>query len=375
MKIPLTKPYWGKEEAAMLAKAFKTTTGVGDGPYTKKLTERLQKLLTIPHAFPVTSCTHALELAMRALGIRPGDEVILPSFTMTSTANCVVLAGATPVFVDIDPVTYCIDPGDVVRVISKKTRGMIVVHYASMACDMKKIGEIARKHKLFIVEDAAHSIGAKYFGKSQGTLGDLGAYSFHGTKNVSCGEGGALVTKDNKLADVIEIFRANGTNRNDFLKGVVAKYHWIGVGSSYFLSDLLASIVVVQLGKIQKINAARKGIAALYARAFKDFSEKVQLPVVPKGTDPNWHIYAIKLPSTKARETFVSGMRGKGIEVSLHYVPLHSSPMGKRIGKPRKLPVTDDVAATLVRLPIYPDLTRNEFDYIATTATTALKRI
>mgnify|MGYP001611604226 CR=1 FL=1 len=374
--IPLTKPYWGKEEADMLLRAFQTTTGVGDGPYSRKLSGRLERLLTVGHAFPVTSCTHALELAMRALGVGAGDEVILPSFTMTSTANCVVLAGAVPVFVDIDPVTYCIDPDDVEMTITHKTRGIVVVHYAGMACDMEKLGHIARKHKLFIVEDAAHAIGAKYLGKPLGTLGAAGAFSFHGTKNVSCGEGGALVTNDPILAKKIGIFRANGTNRNDFIKGLVAKYHWIGAGSSYFLSDLLASLVLVQLTKLRVINAARRKIAASYANAFSQFSGKIQLPTVSKGTNPNWHIYAIKLPTIAARQRFVEAMRAAGIEVSLHYVPLHSSPMGKRVnGNKRKLPITEDVAATLVRLPIYPGLTERELEYITTTARRILKKI
>src|SRR3989344_1541073 len=182
--IPLTKPYWGKEEGEMLLRAFQTTTGVGDGPYSKKLTGRLTSLLKISHAFPVTSCTHALELAMHVLGIGPGNEIILPSFTMTSTANCVVLAGATPVFVDIDPVTYCIDPDDVEMAITGKTRGIIVVHYAGMACAMEKLGQIAKKHKLFIVEDAAHAIGAKYLDKSLGTFGAAGAFHFSGSNIV-----------------------------------------------------------------------------------------------------------------------------------------------------------------------------------------------
>lgn len=374
--IPLTKPYWGNQEAEMLLRAFQTTTGVGDGPYSRKLTGRLMSLLQVSHAFPVTSCTHALELSMRALGVGAGDEVILPSFTMTSTANCVVLTGATPVFVEIDPLTYCIDPGDVQQAITRKTRGIVVVHYAGMACDMEKLGHIAKKHKLFIVEDAAHAIGAKYLGKSLGTFGAAGAFSFHGTKNVSCGEGGALVTNDSILAKKIGIFRANGTNRNDFIKGLVAKYHWIGAGSSYFLSDLLASIVLVQLAKLRMINAARTKIAASYTRALSQFSGKIQLPVVSKGTSPNWHIYAIKLPTIAARQQFVEALRGAGIEVSLHYVPLHSSPMGKRVGgNKRKLPITEDVATTLVRLPIYPGLTERELNYITTTARQILKKI
>ena len=376
MKIPLTKPYWDKAEADALLTAFKTTIGTGDGPNSRKLKERLGRVLNVRHAYPVTSCTHALELAMRVAGIGPGDEVILPSFTMTSTANAVVLTGATPVFADIDPLTYCIDPVDVARLITKKTKGIIVVHYAGMACDMEELATIAQTHGLFMVEDAAHAIGASYSGRSLGTLGTMGAFSFHGTKNISCGEGGAIVTNDQKLAKKIEIFRANGTNRNDFLKGMVAKYHWIGPGSSYFLSDLLASVVFVQLGKLKEINRARRTIAAHYTNGLSQYASKIQLPIVSSGTSPNWHIYAVKLPTDLIRERFVKAMREAGIEVSLHYVALHSSPMGKRVnGHPRVLPVTEDVATTLVRLPIYPGLTTREQEYIILTARQILKKI
>jgi dTDP-4-amino-4,6-dideoxygalactose transaminase len=203
----------------------------------------------------------------------------------------------------------------------------------------------------------------------------MGAFSFHGTKNISCGEGGALVTNDQQLAKAIAIFRANGTNRNDFLEGLVAKYHWVGSGSSYFLSDLLASIVLVQLGKLKAINAGRAAIAARYTDALSQFREKIQLPVVSDGTSPNWHIYAVKLPTVSGRERFVRAMRDSGIEVSLHYVPLHSSPMGRRVSRFRSLPVTEDVAKTLVRLPIYPDLTMHQCDYISTVARKILKKI
>ena len=376
MNIPLTKPYWGREEAEILVRAFQTTSGTGDGPFTKKLQARLMKILQTHFTYPVTSCTHALELAMRVMNLKPGDEVIVPGFTMTSTANAVVLAGATPVFADINPMTYCIDPTDIEKAITKKTKGMIIVHYGGMACDMKRLRKIAKAHDLFIVEDAAHAIGASYNGRPLGTLGIMGAFSFHGTKNVSCGEGGAIVTNNQKLAKSIEIFRANGTNRHDFLKGLVAKYHWVGPGSSYFLSDFLASIVYVQLGKLSNINKARGVIAGRYAEAFSEFRGKLQLPIISEGTKPNWHIYAIKLPTVSTRERFMGEMRKMGIEVSLHYAPLHSSPMGRRITNTyRALPVTEDVATTLVRFPIYPDLTARQLEYITSSARKILKKI
>lgn len=369
MNIALNKPYWGRREEKVAIDAIRHTLGTGDGKYSKKMSTKLKKLLGSTYVFPVTSCTHAMDLAMATLGVGKGDEVIVPSFTMTSTANCVVLAGATPVFVDISPITYNIDPEDVKRAITKRTKGIMVVHYAGMACDMEKIMDIARKNKLFVVEDAAHAIGATYKGKALGTFGTAGAFSFHGTKNISCGEGGVLVTDDKKLADTIQIFRANGTNRHDFLKGVVSKYHWVGPGTSYFLSDILASLIYIQLDQITKINNKRGQIASYYTKKFTPYKEKIQLPIVPKGVNPNWHIYALRLPTTKVREKFMKFMGDRGIDAFIHYVPLHSSPMGKKLGgTKRELPVTKTVASTLVRLPIYPDLTKRELTYVVQTA-------
>jgi dTDP-4-amino-4,6-dideoxygalactose transaminase len=373
MKVPLNKPYWGKEEEHAVTRAVRTTMGTGDGPNSDLMARKLAKLLHAKYVFPVTSCTHAMDLAIATLGVGAGDEVIVPSFTMTSTANCIVLRGAKPVFVEIHPKTYNIDPQDVERAITKHTRGIMVVHYAGMGCEMEKIVRIAKKHKLFIVEDAAHSIGASYKGKMLGTWGTAGAFSFHGTKNVACGEGGALVTNDKKLADKIEIYRANGTNRHAFLKGIVPLYHWIGEGTSYFLSDILASVVNTQLDKLRSITNKRIQIASYYTKSFAKFGDVVQLPVVPTGARPNWHIYALKFKTAGARRTFQKKMREAGIEALTHYVSLHASPMGRALGgMRRRLPVTDDVAATLLRLPIYPGLTRKEQAYVVKTARTIL---
>lgn len=380
MKIPLTKPYWGKEEEQAAVAAIRNLHASGDGPANKELVERIQRLTGAKFVFPVTSCTHGLELAMLALGIKPGDEVIMPSFTMTSTANCVVLRGATPVFADIEDKYFCIDPADIERKITKKTVGIIVVHYAGMGCDMEKITATANRHKLFIVEDAAHAIGANYLGKSLGTWGDIGVYSFHGTKNVACGEGGAVLTNSAKLAKKIEIYRANGTNRNAFLRGEVAKYHWLDVGSSYFLADPLAAIVNAQLDKLPMINRERTKITAYYAKKLARFKKFVTLPSVPKGSKPNWHIYAICFNSAEHADIFLQQMRAAGIEVSRHYVPLYSSLMGKRVASKGlafrgKMLVTDRVYETLIRLPIYPGLKKKELSYISKTAATVFQNL
>lgn len=376
MKIPLNKPFWGKKEEQAAVTAIRTTLGAGEGPFNRKLEQALKSLTGVKYALAVTSCTHGLELAMAAMDIGPGDEVIVPSFTMTSTANCVVLRGATPVFADIDPVSFNIDPLDIRRKVTRRTRGIIVVHYAGMPCRMEEIGEIARKHKLFVVEDAAHAIGSAYRGRMLGTWSDIGVYSFHGTKNISCGEGGAVLTDRKDLAEAMEIYRANGTNRKAFLEGVVDKYSWVGKGTSYYLSDILASIALAQIFQITKINKQRQQIASLYTSKLSDYHTSVTLPSVPPQTIPNWHIYAIRFKDEGSRRFFIKAMRKEGVEVAPHYVPLHGSRMGKTLhGSKPGLPVTESVASTLVRMPIYPGLTKTQLSYIIASARRALERL
>ncbi len=375
MKIPLTKPYWGAKEERAAIQALRNSTGVEGGSYSKKLAISLQKLTGSTYAFPVTSCTHGLELAMAALGITKGDEVIVPSFTMTSTANCVVLQGAIPVFADIEDTYYSLDPVDVQRKITKKTRGVIFVSYAGMAGKIQEIKELCKKHKLFFVEDAAHSIGALYNKKALGTFGDVGVYSFHGTKNISCGEGGAVLTDNKELAEKMEIYRANGTNRTAFLKGDVDKYSWVGNGTSYFLSDILSSIVISQIDQIKHIGIKRNQIASFYTKHLQNYQSLITLPKVPKGSDPNWHIYALCFKKPGHRDVFIKRMRGRGIEVSSHYVPLHSSKMGRSLNNWGDLPVTDRVAESLVRFPIYPGLTKKKLTYIIASARKVLETL
>jgi dTDP-4-amino-4,6-dideoxygalactose transaminase len=391
--IPLNKPYWGKKEQKIVLQALEKSIGSGDGPYNLKLVESLMKLTHAKYAIPVTSCTHGLELALRALRMTgrlfEGDEVILPSFTMSSTANAILLAGAKPVFVDIDD-TFCnIDPTDIKRKITAKTRGIMVVHYAGMPCKMEEILAIAQKNKLWVVEDAAHAIGATYKGKALGTWGDIGVFSFHGTKNISCGEGGAVLTGEKEFVDAMDIFRANGTNRKAYLDGVIDKYSWVDIGTSFYLSDILASIVNVQIKQIKTINIKRNQIASIYLKSFIKYANVVKLPKIPDGAKPNWHIFALRFYDAQKRSVFIKSMRDKGVEVSYHYVPLHSSVMGLKLvenakdkrnqGKERKfysdLPVTDVVSRTLVRLPIYPGLTKKELHYIITSAKNILDEL
>ena len=378
MKIPLHKPLWGPKAERAVITAMRQGSGTADGPQSAQMRKRLQKITGARYALPVTNCTHAMEIAVACLEVSAGDEVIVPSFTLASTATAVLRSGGIPVFADIDSQTYCLDPVDVERRITKKTVGIMTVHFAGMAGDgFDALMRIAKKHKLWLVEDAAHCIGSEYKGKSLGTYGHAGAFSFHGTKNVACGEGGAVVTNLAGLAAKMEIFRAIGTDRAAYLAGKVSIYQWVGEGSSYFLSDLLASLTNVQLAQIDKITKARQGIASTYTKKFKQFSDIVQLPVVPKGmTKPNWHIYALKFHSMEVRKAFVSKMRSKGIEVSTHYVPLHTSPMGRKISTTRQsLPVTEDVANTLVRMPIYAGMKPREIHYVVGTTEQILRSL
>jgi len=375
--IVFTKPYWGKEEITAARDAIQTTLGTGDGPHTARFISSMQKILDVPYVLPVTSCTHGLEMILACMGLKRGDEVIVPSFTMSSTANAIILAGATPVFCDIEDRRYTIDPKDIQRRITPHTKGIMLVHYAGMPCLMEEILDIAKKHHLFIVEDAAHTMGALYKGRALGTWGDAGAYSFHGTKNVCCGEGGAVVTRDTKLADAMEVYRANGTNRREFLRGTVDKYTWVGKGTSFFLSDILCAMLVMQLKKIPRINSMRSSIAKAYSKHLKPYQNLIILPSVPAGCVPNWHIYGIRFKKESHAKVLYDHMRAHGIDVTTHYVPLHSSPMGRILngGKKHPLPVTDIVAKTLIRLPIYPGLTREELHHIIQEAQSVLKQL
>lgn len=366
--IPLHKPYWGTREKKSISDALSKSDGVGDGVYTKKLVDLTKKITHASYAYTVPSCTHGLELTCRAFGIGPGDEVIVPSFTLSSTANCVVLTGARPVFADIDEKTYCVDPASIFRLITKKTKGIIVVHYAGMPCDMEKIQKIAKQHKLFIIEDAAHCIGSYYKGKMLGTLGDVGVFSFHGTKNVCSGEGGMVVTNNKQLAEKMDIFRANGTNRSAFLDHRVSLYTWVGPGSSFLMSDILAALLLPQMKRLFEITKKRTEIANRYTKALKGIAH-ISLPIVPVGATPNWHIYAIRFKDVVEAGVFTAEMKKHDITVARHYVPLHSSPMGRKIsGKQfQRLPIVENVAETLIRLPIYPGLAKKQQTFIIKT--------
>lgn len=361
--IPFHKTFWGKEEEKAVISALRSGTGVGDLSYSKELSKYLCKYLSVDFVLPTGSGTAALELAC-ALLLKRGNEIIMPSFTFSSCANAALLVGAKPVFVDIDINSYNIDVSEIEKKITKKTRAIMVVHYAGMACDMDKIMEIAKNNNLVVIEDAAHALGSKYKGDFLGTIGDVGCFSFHGTKNAASGEGGAFVTNDKKIFKMAEIIREKGTNRSSFMRGERKKYSWVRVGRSLILSDILSAIALEQVKKLDKITALRRKNANYFLKKLKRFSSKIILPKETADTSPNWHIFALRTPAV-LRDKMIKGLRTYGIEASFHYLPLHTSAMGKKMGyRKGDLPVTEEVAASLIRLPMHPKLKKSEMDYI-----------
>ncbi|MEK9147096.1 MAG: dTDP-4-amino-4,6-dideoxygalactose transaminase [Patescibacteria group bacterium] len=361
--IPLHKPFWGRQEERAAVAAMRGGTGVGDLSFSQSLSKFMTGYLGSAFALPTGSGTAALELACACI-LKKGDEVILPSFTFSSCANAILLAGAIPVFCDVDIKSYNIDPIEIEKKIGDKTRVIMVVHYAGFACDMDKIGEIAKKYNLVIIEDAAHALGAKYHGKYLGTIGKTGCFSFHGTKNAASGEGGAFVTDDARISKMAEIIREKGTNRSSFMRGERKMYSWVNVGRSLLLSDILSAIALEQLKKLDQITSLRQKNAQYFLKKLLKLSSKIVLPQPTEGSEGNWHIFAVRVPRS-LRDKVIKGLRSYGIEAAFHYLPLHTSVMGKKLGyKVGDLPVTEEVAATLIRLPMHPRLKRSEMDYI-----------
>jgi len=331
----------------------------GSGPVCKQVEAEISRMIGSRYVFLTTSCTHALELAALSLDLKAGDEVILPSFTFTSTANAFLLRDAKLVFADIDPVTFNLDPDDVRKRITSRTKAIVVVHYAGMPCEMDAFQEIARTHGLALVEDAAQAVDAHYKGRPLGTIGDIGCFSFHSTKNITCGEGGAFLTNDAKIAERADVMREKGTNRHAFLRGEINRYSWVDSGSSYVLSDLLAALLRTQLANRATIKSLRKRIWHRYLDALHPLRDKysLTLPVIPRGTDPNYHLFPFLVSSPQRRNEVLDSLNKAGIGATFHYVPLHSAPcMLKRGGPVESLPVTTMVSERLIRLPLFPGL-------------------
>ncbi len=319
-----------------------------------------------------TSCTHALEMAAILLDIKPGDEVIIPSFTFVSTVNAFVLRGAKPVFVDIRRDTLNLDETQLERLITPMTRAVVPVHYAGVGCEMDEIGAICHQNNLKIVEDNAHGLFGKYKSRWLGTFGALATQSFHETKNFSCGEGGALVINDPALKERAEIIREKGTNRSRFFRGQVDKYTWVDIGSSYLPSETLAAVLYAQLEARQKIQERRGEIWHLYDAELKNWAaaNHVRLPFVPADRDQTYHMYYLLLPNLETRTRFIQTLREKGIYSVFHYLPLHLSDMGRKFGgKEGDCPVTEDISDRLVRLPLFYNLTASDQEFILETIT------
>lgn len=371
-RIVFTTPWIAPHEAAYLQESLHSGLTSGDGPFTDRAVELLRPLVGGGACLLTTSCTHALEMTGLLLDLGPGDEVILPSFTFVSTVNAFVLRGATPVFADIDQATFNVDPARIEESITPRTRAIVVVHYAGVACDMTAIGAIAARHGIPVIEDNAHGLGGSLHGQPLGSFGALATQSFHVTKNVSCGEGGALVLNDTSLLERAEIIREKGTNRSQFFRGMVDKYRWVDRGSSYLPSDLLAAALTAQLEAFDEIQRRRQGIWSAYSRGLADWARAsdVRTQHIPDGCVHPAHMFALLMPTAADRIRFISELGAQQIGTPFHYVPLHLAPIAQELGRTAGCPVTEDVAARLVRLPLHAGMTPGEIDRVVT-ATTA----
>ncbi len=359
----MNSPSVAGNELRYVAEAVANHHLSGDGPFTKRCHDWL-KASTLGHTALLThSCTAALEMAALLLDLKPGDEVIMPSFTFVSTANAVVLRGATPVFVDIRPDTLNIDEALIEGAITSKTRAIFVVHYAGVACDMASIMEIAQKHDLVVVEDAAQGILASYRDRPLGGIGHLGCLSFHETKNIISGEGGALIINDPRFVDRAIILREKGTNRTAFFNGQVDKYSWVDIGSSYLPSDMIAAFLLAQLECAPALMQARLRIYETYHRELAPLEQRgrLQRPTIPQDCSSNAHIYYVLMPTAAERNRVLRECRAANVGATFHYIPLHSAPAGQRYGRAYgSLRVTDDLSARLVRLPLWSSMSEAE---------------
>jgi dTDP-4-amino-4,6-dideoxygalactose transaminase len=362
-RIPFNVPSLTGRELEYVKQAVDGGHISGDGPFTKKCHAILEQMLGGNRCLLTTSGTHALDLAALLLELKPGDEVIVPSFTFVSTANAVVLRGARPVFCDVREDTLNLDERLVPGLCTHRTRALFVVHYAGVACEMDPLLALARERSLAVVEDAAQALGSRYRGKPLGTLGDLGCFSFHETKNVYCGEGGALCLNRPGLVERAEILREKGTNRSQFFRGLVDKYTWVDVGSSFLPSDLLAAFLYAQLEAFAEVQKKRKAIWHHYYYGLEDLERRgvLRLPRIPAHVEPNWHLFHLLLEDEATRDRLMLRLRERGILAVFHYLPLHDSPFGRRLGYVSgTLPVTERVSGRLLRLPFYNGLSQTD---------------
>lgn len=375
MIIPFNKPYMTGKELYYIAEAKFGNMLAGDGPFTKRCHQWLEQRTGCSKALLTHSCTSALEMAALLLDIQPGDEVIMPSYTFVSTANAFVLRGGIPVFVDIREDTLNLDECLIEAAITSRTKAIVPVHYAGVACEMDAIMAIARRHDIRVVEDAAQGVMAEYKGRPLGSIGDLGAYSFHETKNVISGEGGALLVNDPALAQRAEIIREKGTDRSRFFRGEVDKYTWQDIGSSFLPGELIAAFLWAQLEEAGAITDARLASWNHYHRSLAplEASGVLRRPIVPAGCDHNAHMYYVLLPDADTRNRVVRRLKDEGIGAIFHYIPLHGSPAGMKFGRSHgELAITESVAARVLRLPLWVGITNAQVSQVADTLATVL---
>lgn len=380
MQIPFNAPYYTGRENQLIQDVFDRGHVCGDGYYTQLTSDLLKTKFKAGKVLLTTSATHALELAALLLELKPGDEVIMPSFTFPSTANAVLLRGATPVFVEIDPKTLNIDLEAVASRVTQRTKAIIPVHYGGICCAVDKLMALADSRGIAVIEDAAQAVNASYQGKYLGTWGQFGCFSFHGTKNFSCGEGGAILlnTEDSAILKRADILIQKGTNRKQFLQGEVAKYCWVDQGSSYTPSEILMAVLYAQLQAVEEITARRKAIYQCYSDGLRSFVTEgtIRISVIPPHCQSNYHLFYIILENESIRDRVKRELGEKGIASAFHYVPLHSSPMGQSLGyAPADLQITENLSRRLLRLPLFTGMTGAEVEYVISNLTEILERL
>ena len=367
MKIPFNRADIGKHDLELLSESISAGHISGNGPFTKQAEARITEILGNDKTLLTTSCTHALEMAALLLRLQPGDEVIVPAFTFVSTASAFMLYGAKPIFVDVRQDTLNIDIDQVEAAITSRTKAICVVHYGGIACEMERLVKISRDNNLVLIEDNAHGLFAKYKGKYLGTFGSLATQSFHETKNITCGEGGALIINDPSLSERAEILREKGTDRTKFLRGQVDKYTWVDVGSSWVISDLLAAILYGQLLRADEIYLQRIKIWSRYHNELASWasSNSVITPTVPDGCEHTGHVYHLRFQRGIQRDKFIEHLKNLDIYAVFHYQPLHLSTVGRSIGgKDGQFPITESAGDCLIRLPLFNTMSEDEQSHV-----------
>jgi dTDP-4-amino-4,6-dideoxygalactose transaminase len=371
-RIPFNRPCIEGKEYEYIAQAIANGHASGDGPFTRRCHELLERRLGVPRVLLTTSCTHSLEMAALLLDCGPDDEVIVPSFTFVSTANAFALRGARLVFADIRPDTLNLDEAGLESLITPRTKAIVVVHYAGVACEMNSILAIAARHGIKVVEDNAHGLFSRYKGVYTGTMGCLATQSFHETKNFTCGEGGALLINDPGLLEQALVIREKGTNRSRYFRGEIDRYTWVGLGSSYLPSDLLAAFLYAQLEARETIQEKRRNVWMRYYMALADWaaSNDVRLPVIPPECEQAYHMFYMLLPSMEHRDALIAHLKARRILSVFHYVPLHLSEAGKKYAaRSPDCPTTEDISERLLRLPFYNDLNESDQDLVINAVT------